>query len=106
MAQNVGIAAPVLGKLITGKVYRDAIHIPVAPVTAGHNLEPGDHVGFLPNGKVGFVSNPIMIIDPFLEASVKENDEVWAMVYPNTISSLRHAWSHPAFKAIVPERQS
>jgi hypothetical protein len=92
---------PQLGKLIEdGDRRRDAIHIAVAPVTAAGPLHPGQHVGLLHADDaelVGPCDSPIGIVDPFLAAPVEPGQRFWLFLYPNTITSLRHAWSHPAF---------
>ena len=100
--QNV----PNLGRLIDGDARRDAVHIAVAPVTAGQELRPGERVGFLADGRVGAVGETIGIIDPFLTASVREGERCWLFLYPNTITSLRHVWTHPSFVAKPPGRNS
>lgn len=86
-----------LGKLIDGDETRDAIHIAIAPVVAGEKLAPGDHVGFLADGSVGESDKPIGVVDPFLRKVVKRGDPIWLLLYPNTITSLRHQWAHPEF---------
>jgi len=88
-----------LGQLITGTIERDAVHIAVAPVVAAHVLIPGEAIGFLANDQetVGRDVEPIGIVDPFLKASVRTGQRFWMFLYPNTITSLNHVWSHPAF---------
>ncbi len=88
-----------LGQLIEGEQQRDAIHIAVAPVEAGETLQPGSHVGILADGSVGDCDNPIGIIDPFLERKVRKSEKCWLFLYPNTVTGLRHDWTHPAFIA-------
>jgi hypothetical protein len=94
-----------LGKLIdTDERRRDAIHIAVAPVTADHYLEPGEHVGFTRAGSTEFVghcNNAIGIVDPYLTARIEPGQRFWLLLYPKTITGLRHAWSHPAFAAVA-----
>jgi len=92
---------PKLGNLITDEQYRDAVHIAVAPVTAGMHLYPGDHIGFTNNGDAFTVvtnANHIGIVDPFLSKEVQEGDRFYMFLYPNTITSLRHEWTHPDFE--------
>ena len=93
-------ALETLGKIITEKEKRDAIHLAVDPAIAGQDLCPGDHIGFLPNGRVGPSDKPVGIVDPFLTDVVKEGERFWLVVYPRQITSLRHVWTHPAFKDI------
>ena len=94
---------PQLGKLIDdGDRCRDAIHIAVAPVTAAQYLQRGEHVGFVEDGNtelVGSSTNPIGIVDPFLAADVETGQRFWLFLYPGTITSLRHVWTHPQFTA-------
>ena len=99
---------PNLGKLITdGDRRRDAIHIAVAPVTARETLKPGQHIGFVPVGQietVGMVDaeRQIGLVDPFLTETVQPGQRFWLFLYPNTVTSLRHVWTHPAFAPKVP----
>lgn len=90
-----------LGKLITKPENRDATHIAIAPVVSMDKiLKPGQHVGLVEgcNDKVtAFPSSFIGIVDPFLKEEVRKNQEFWLFLYPNTVTSLRHEWDHPAF---------
>lgn len=88
-----------IGNLIEGPAERDAIHIAIAPVVAGEELEPGTHVGFDENGlAVTFKSKSIGVVDPFLKYPVEKGQKFWLFLYPKTVTNLRHDWSHPAFK--------
>lgn len=96
---------PTLGKQPSATDQTDAIHFAIAPVIANEDLQPGDHVGLIDAERmiVGKTDNPIGIVDPFLSHNVENGDRVWLMLYPNTITSLRHEWTHPAFGA-TPEK--
>lgn len=90
---------PKLGSLITDEQHRDAVHIAVAPVTAGMEMYPGEHIGF--NGDAFVVrtdAKHIGIVDPFLRGPVSKGDQFYMFLYPNTITSLRHDWTHPDFQ--------
>jgi len=89
-----------LGQLIHGEQCRDAIHIAVAPVTAAEDLKPGVHIGFVKGSttQVEAATNPIGIVDPYLTTGVQKGQSFWMFLYPNTITSLRHDWTHPSFK--------
>jgi hypothetical protein len=95
------------GRLIEkGEQRRDAIHVAIAPVTAAEHLQPGQHVGFVAgdNERVQSLeyADCIGIVDPFLRQAVERGQRFWLFLYPNTITSLRHYWTHPAFAVTVP----
>ena len=95
---------PNLGYLCDEDAKRDAVHIAVAPVIAGQELAPGNHVGLV-DGKASMETNDFIgIIDPFLTSDVEEGQRCWLYLYPNTVQSLRHVWTHRSFKAKLPER--
>lgn len=78
---------------------RDAIHLAVEPVVAGHRLDPGEHVGLV-NGLAMsslLCGQDVGIVDPFLASPVEIGERFWLIVHPRTITSLRHVWSHPEF---------
>ena len=103
---------PQLGQLVPdGELRRDAIHIAVAPVTACCDLDPGDGVGLIgPPGDTELAgpvgSNNIGIVDPFLSERVKAGERFWMFLFPNTITGLRHIWTHPAFSSAVKRRKT
>lgn len=97
------------GNVIHGSAQRDAVHVAVAPVEAAEELQPGEHIGFV-NREANTVGkstvNPKFgIVDPFLKTTVKVGQIIWAFVYPGTIRSLRHEWTHCEFAA-TPDKRS
>lgn len=92
-----------LGTILEGEHHRDAIHIAVAPVIANEKLFPGQDIGLLP-GTTNRVSAKVRrddthgIVDPFLAGPVMPEQQFFMFLYPGTITSLRHEWTHPAFK--------
>ena len=95
---------PVIGQIIKGEWGRDAIHIAVAPVVATEQLNPGQRIWFVEKGNYErvcgggfFTDHAIGIVDPFLTGPVNEGDRFWMFLFPRTITSLRHEWTHPAF---------
>lgn len=73
-----------LGSVITGSAGRDAVHVAVIPMTAVRVMQPGER---LQNG----------LVDPFLEAPVQPGERYWLCLFPGTVTSLRHVWTHPAY---------
>ena len=87
---------PKLGKLCDSMTRRDAIHVAIAPVQADVVLLPGNRVGA--DGKP--TTKPhVGIVDPFLDGEVKPGQWYYICLFPGTVTTLRHAWEHPAFKA-------
>lgn len=86
-----------IGHIIEGEQHRDAIHMAVAPVIAAETLQPGEHVGFVGEMSVGRAGKTLGIVDPFLKDTVYKGQRFWMLLYPGSITSLRHEWEHPAF---------
>lgn len=94
-----------IGKILGQDAARDAIHIAIAPVVASQTLTPGCHVGLDDEGKANcFVANKIGIVDPYLTESVRGGQRFYLFLYPNTVTSLRHEWTHPAFGPSEPNK--
>lgn len=90
-----------VGRLLDENAKRDAIHFALAPVIASEILSPGDHVSLDSNGEA-FADDrdegrTLGIVDPFLKSVVLKGERFWLFLYPNTITSLRHEWTHPQF---------
>lgn len=80
---------------------RDAVHVAVISVQAAQGLWPGCDVGVVET-EAGYIASRnatphIGIVDPFIKETVQEDQRFWLFLYPRTITSLSHAWSHPAF---------
>jgi hypothetical protein len=95
-----------IGKIVGTHQQRDAIHVAVVPMLVGEGgLKPGTHVGLLSDGSIGASATPKLgIVDPFLPVDPKQGQRVWLFMYPGSITSLRHEWTHPAFLG-GPERE-
>lgn len=91
-----------LGKIIVRVQQRDAIHIAVAPVVAPVRLKPGQHVDQIGDPEGNWVG----IVDPFLREDVYPGEWFWLLLYPNTVTTLRHEWTHPAFDAVTEANRS
>lgn len=88
-----------LGKLIDWPAGRDAIHVACAPMIAASDLAPGQHVGIVSNGVAGMFSEPFVgIVDPFLKETVIKGQRFWLVLYPKTVTKIRHHWTHPSFQ--------
>ncbi len=89
-------ALETLGTIHERDEHRDAIHIAVEPVEAGESLKPGEHITIDRGIATGTtIGNGIAIVDPYLVDHVQTGQRFWALLYPRTIKSLRHVWSHP-----------
>lgn len=96
---------PEVGKLIGGIAEKDAIHVAIAPVRAHGRVLPGERVGFIGDSVGGGAEEIIGIADPFLHGPVEEGQSFWMFLFPNTVTSMRHEWEHPAFAVVTrPER--
>jgi hypothetical protein len=90
----------ILGLLTSEGAARDAIHIAVAPVIAAETLRPGQHIGFVGDGNslvANLAKTKLGIVDPFLKKPIEKGEGFWMLLYPKSITSLRHVWTHPAF---------
>jgi len=99
---------PKLGELVPeGETRRDAIHIAVAPLVAGMLLKPGQPVYIIDRSTEGKLlawsvfnmDSAIGIVDPFLTEDVQKGQVFWLCLKPNSITSLKHVWTHPSFVA-------
>lgn len=102
---------PNLGELCSEDARRDCVHVAVAPVVAGMDLDPGWKVRLDAKGEAicdswltATFGGAIGVVDPFLKRQVKKGETFWLFLYPNTITGLRHVWTHDAFKPKPPER--
>lgn len=89
-----------LGTILQSDPGRDAIHLATYAVIAGERLFPGQHVGIIDGDQMQAFSTAeklIGIVDPFLAAGVHPGQMFWLVLYPRTITSLRHVWTHPDF---------
>lgn len=96
---------PKLGEIITGDAQRDAIHVAVCPVVAGEDLNPSERVildkaGLAYERHVGGPP-PAGIVDPYLEDCVLKGQRFWLCLFPGTVTSLRHHWTHPSFEEVL-----
>lgn len=88
---------PKLGTLPEGVQKRDAIHIAIAPVLAGEVLKPGQPIRMQKDRSRTAIAKdePIGIVDPFLKEDVQPGQQFWMVLYPETVTGLRHDWKHP-----------
>ncbi len=87
----------VLGEVPEVEGARDAIHIAVIAVKAGSLLMPGSSVSI--RDGVGVIDhvNTLGIVDPYRTSPIKKGDMFWLCLLPNTVTGMKHHWTHPAF---------
>jgi hypothetical protein len=88
-------AAPNLGSTPDAAARRDAVHVAVAPVVAVSCLKPGDHVGLQELELATADARHIGVVDPFRRDPVKPGERFWLFLYPGSVTTLRHVWTHP-----------
>lgn len=87
-----------LGKIIETEQGRDAIHVAIIPIVAYEDLWRGREVGLTNDGRATTQADRMIgIVDPFLKQTVEAGQKFWLFLFPNTVTSLRHEWTHPAF---------
>lgn len=87
-----------LGRLIDWPAGRDAVHVACAPMIADCVLAPGEHVGIASDGVAGKGEPFVGIVDPFLGDLVLKGQKFWLVLYPKTVTGIRHHWTHPSFQ--------
>ena len=91
-----------LGEAPPAGAGRDAVHVAVCPAVAGGRLQAGDHVGRLPDGRYGALGRPYLgVVDPFFRDWVEVDQQFWLCLFPGTVTSLRHHWTHPSFEDVL-----
>lgn len=88
-----------LGKFCDDTDVRDAVHVAIVPITATVAVHAGQHVDA--NGDPGGPKK-VGVVDPFLDRLVYPGDKFWLCLYPETVTGMRHHWSHPAFDTPAP----
>ena len=89
-----------LGKKPDASEQRDAIHVAIIPQLAGMKLYPGDRVKVHPTDPRAVRADDgggEGIVDPFLYGPVHEGETFWLVLHPETVTGMRHHWSHPLF---------
>lgn len=81
---------------------RDAIHVAVVPVVLLRSCKPGTHVGVTNPGYADPLAEKLHgVVDPYLKDElVKKGTRVWLLLYPNTVTGVRHEWKHPDFDVV------
>lgn len=102
---------PALGRLIEPDeaAFRDAVHIALFPASSAYSLRPGDTVGLCEGttDKVYPTDGPdaVGVVDPFLRTFAAPGERCYVLLFPGTVTSLRHYWTHPRFQAAAAARR-
>lgn len=89
-----------LGELCVKGAERDAVHVAILPCEAAQDLEPNQDVGLDGSGKASLYSdNKIGKVDPFLRDTVRTGEYFNIVLYPNTVTGLRHDWKLPSLNS-------
>jgi hypothetical protein len=86
-----------LGRLASKGSQRDAIHVAIVPVVAAMSLSSGEHIGLDSERKASIHAKKIGIVDPFLAKGVEAGELFYLVLYPNTVTGMRHHWFHSDF---------
>lgn len=92
-----------LGELADSKAKRDAVHVAIAPVLAGEDLEPGSRVivqRFGLRKAYRATGEGTGVVDPFLTKTVLAGERFFVVLRPHTTTPIRHEWSHPDFDVV------
>lgn len=101
-----------LGNLVSKDIkgqIRDATHVAVINAKAGCRLSPGEKVWVYVSSDTSEVIafnaknlswyrtwyKNIGVVDPFLITDVNPYENFWILLYPNIVTVIRHAWTHP-----------
>lgn len=95
-----------IGKSLKGDELRDAIHIAIMPVILDNWCVPGNSVKFCYGSKERVKTcepeDAVGVIDPFVSyRDCEAGSRVWMFLRPNTITGLRHEWTHPEVDAPI-----
>jgi len=96
-----------IGTVHTEDLGRDAVHVAVVQATAGERIWPGRPVRLNTDGLATMNAGaPFLgIADPYIgawheygdrkEYMIDKGQRFFIFLFPNTITSLRHEWTHP-----------
>ena len=84
-----------LGTVLKEHLPKDAVHLATCTAVTAGVFSPGCRVG-IKNGRVSPLYRPhIGIIDPFIQdTAILTGSIVIVMLYPKTVSEVRHIWDH------------
>lgn len=97
MAQSVN-----LGETPKDNDIRDALHIAVISGLAGEKLKAGQNIKLQDGVWISCnVSVSTAVVDPYIKKPLIRGDLFWACLLPNTVTDVRHVWTHPDFPVKV-----
>ena len=97
MAQSVN-----LGETPKDNDIRDALHIAVISGIAGEKLKAGQNIRLSDGIWITCnISVSTAVVDPYIKKPLTRGDLFWACLLPNTVTDVRHVWTHPDFPVKV-----
>ena len=95
-----------MGRIHKTDLGRDAVHVAVLSCTATNRMPPGAKVVVSHGNYVRTAlthETAVGVIDPFIKTrAIEPGWRVWVFLYPNTITGLKHQWSHPVIDNLQP----
>lgn len=88
---------------------RDAIHVAVVSLRSSADMNPGQAVTWHEKGisvkPCSITDVEIGIVNPFIRGGVGRFENVWIMLFPNSVTGMTHNWSHPEFDEVSIDRE-
>lgn len=95
----------VLGKEPPAVGVKDAVHVAIVAVRAGHALNPGDRIGLNSFNEAVRDNKGPGVVDTALKTRVMVGDVFWMLLDQEEVPNVAHHWEHPTVKFEPPTRE-